>query len=42
MVLEVTDTEVIVADPQRGRDSMIHDRFREKWRGSGIVVRKKE
>ena len=39
-VLEVTDDEVIVADPQVGKTSLSHAAFMEKWRRCGIVLKR--
>ena len=39
-VLEVTDDEVVVADPMVGKTSLSHGEFMEKWRRSGIVLKR--
>jgi len=39
-VLEVTDAEVVVGDPIRGRRRLTWDQFEEMWLGSGIVLRR--
>lgn len=41
-VLEVTDKEVIVADPLEGRQTLTHDQFKKKWRFIGITVKREE
>jgi len=37
-VLEVTDTEIIVGDPFRGKISYTHQEFQNKWRFVGVVL----
>ena len=39
-VLEVTDSEIIVGDPFRGKMSCTHDEFARKWRFVGVVLKK--
>jgi len=39
-VLDVTDTEIIVGDPFRGKMSYTHDEFAKKWRFVGVVLKK--
>ena len=39
-VLQVTDDEVVVADPLTGRTRMLRAEFRRVWRRRGIVVRR--
>jgi hypothetical protein len=40
VVLEVTDREVVVADPSSGRVRMTYDEFRERWRFIGVTLRR--
>jgi predicted double-glycine peptidase len=40
VVLEVTDKEVIIADPLCGRKSLSHEEFKKKWRSLGIVMKR--
>src|SRR2546425_66782 len=40
-VLEVTDSEIIVGDPFRGKMSYSHQEFRSKWRFVGVVLKRK-
>jgi len=40
-VLEVTDTEVKVADPYYGRRTYSREEFREQWRFCGIVLKRR-
>lgn len=37
VVLSVTDSEVVVGDPSRGKYTMTHAEFEDKWRRCGIV-----
>jgi len=37
-VLEVSDTEVIIADPVSGRQQLSHPEFAQMWRRCGIVL----
>jgi predicted double-glycine peptidase len=37
-VLAVTDSQVIVGDPLKGRVSVTHEEFDKKWRKCGIVI----
>ncbi len=39
-VLQVTDKEVIVGDPIAGLTTYSHEDFRQRWRFSGIVLRR--
>jgi len=39
-VLQVTDDEIIVGDPFRGRISYSHEQFARKWRFVGVVLKK--
>jgi hypothetical protein len=39
-VLQVTDSQVIIGDPLGGRDSLSYDEFREKWRFTGVVLKR--
>ena len=41
-VLEVTDDEVMVADPLVGKTSLSRDEFLKKWRRCGIVLKRME
>jgi len=40
-VLEVTDDEIIVGDPFRGKMSLSHEEFASKWRFVGVVLKKR-
>jgi predicted double-glycine peptidase len=40
-VLEVTDSDVVVADPLKGLYSIPYDDFLKKWRFNGIVLKRK-
>jgi predicted double-glycine peptidase len=39
-VLEVTPTEVVVADPLSGRTTYTHEEFEDKWRHVAVVLRR--
>lgn len=39
-VLEVSDDKVIVGDPLKGKETLTHEEFKDKWRHIGIVLRK--
>ncbi len=39
-VLEVTDEQIVVGDPSRGRGTFTHQEFRDKWRFEGVVLRR--
>lgn len=39
-VLEVTDSAVIVGDPLSGRESLSHEDFLQKWRHTGVVLKR--
>jgi hypothetical protein len=38
-VLEVSDTEVIVGDPLKGKCKLTWPQFADRWRKSGILIR---
>ena len=40
-VLEVTDQEIIVADPFLGKMKYSPEEFAKKWRYSGVVLKRK-
>lgn len=40
-ILELNDKEVIVGDPLRGRVAYTHAEFKDRWRFSGVVVKRK-
>ena len=37
-VLQVTDTEVVIADPLAGLDRQSYEEFAKRWRYEGIVL----
>lgn len=39
-VLEVTDTQVIVGDPMKGKATFTHEEFAQKWRYVGVALRR--
>ena len=41
-VLEVTDSQVIVGDPIGGLERLTYQEFAEKWRFTGIVLRRSQ
>jgi len=41
-ILEVTDDEIMIADPMIGKTSLSHDEFLERWRGGGILLKREK
>lgn len=39
-VLEVTDSGVVVGDPLAGRDVLSYNEFKQRWRYTGVVLRR--
>jgi hypothetical protein len=39
-ILEVTDTQVIVGDPLKGKATFTHEEFAGKWRFVGVTLRR--
>ncbi|MHC4553320.1 MAG: cysteine peptidase family C39 domain-containing protein [Planctomycetota bacterium] len=39
-VLEATDETILIGDPLKGKETLTHDEFMDKWRQIGIIVSK--
>lgn len=42
VVLDISDGEIVLGDPLRGKRTLTHDEFRKIWRYDGVVLKKGE